>query len=178
MTVDGTLTENDLEKANVLKTFFTSVFTHEPDGPLPHFESKTDKILSNITVTQDQMFKKLQSLKVSKSPGPDGLHPRVLRELAKVLAYPLTLLCNKSITEGNLATPWKRAEVKPIFKKGEKSDPGNYRPVSLTPIVCRIFESFIRDALYDHLIATGLLSDKQFGFCKGRSCVTQLLCIE
>ena len=116
----------------------------------------------------------LQSLKVSKSPGPDGLHPRALRELAKVLAYPLTLLCNKNITEGNLATPWKRAEVKPIFKNGEKSDPCNYRPVSLslTPIVCRIFESFIIDALYDHLIATGLLSDKQFGVCKGRSCVT------
>ena len=173
---DGTLTENDLEKANVLKTFFTSVFTHEPDGPLPDFEPKTDRILSNLTVTQDQMLKKLQSLKISKTPGPDGLHPRVLRELANVLAYPLTLLCNKSISEGNLATPWKKAEVKPILKKGEKSDPGNYRPVSLTPIVCRIFESFIRDALYDHLISTGLLSDKQFGFCKGRSCVTQLLC--
>ena len=82
----------------------------------------------------------------------------------------------KSLSEGKLPSAWKIAEVKPIFKKGDKSNPGNYRPVSLTPIVCRIFESFIRDALYNHIVDTGLLSSKQFGFCKGRSCVTQLLC--
>ena len=79
------------------------------------------------------------------------------------------------MSEGKLPSAWKIAEVKPIFKKGDKSNPGNYRPVSLTPIVCRIFESFVRDALYDHLVSTKLLSSKQFGFCKGRSTVTQLL---
>ena len=86
------------------------------------------------------------------------------------------MIFNKSIKEGKVpSSVWKIAEVKPIFKKGDKSDPGNYRPVSLTPIICRIFESFVRDSLYNHLIDTDLLSSKQFGFCKGRSCVTQLL---
>ena len=65
--------------------------------------------------------------------------------------------------------------MRPIFKKGKKSSPGNYRPVSLTSILCKIFESFIRRALYAHLIENKLLSEHQFGFCQGRSCVSQLL---
>ena len=65
--------------------------------------------------------------------------------------------------------------MRPIFKKGIKSKPGNYRPVSLTSVVCKLFEGFIRNALYEHFVANHLLSEHQFGFCKGRSCVTQLL---
>ena len=68
-----------------------------------------------------------------------------------------------------------RFQVRPIFKKGNKTSPNNYRPVSLTSIVCKIFESFIRNALYDHLVKNNLLSNHQFGFCKGRSCISQLL---
>ena len=105
---DGSLTENNLEKADVLKTFFTSVFTKEPDGPLPHLQKKTDLILDNITITQDQMFRKLSSLKTSKSPGPDGLHPRVIRELAPVISYPLTLLFHKSVKESKLPSSMEK----------------------------------------------------------------------
>ena len=70
---------------------------------------------------------------------------------------------------------WKIAEVRPLFKKGKRTEAGNYRPVSLTSIVCKVFESFIRDALYSHLTENDQLSPHQFGFCKGRSCTTQLL---
>ena len=172
---NGDLTETDHQKADVLKDFFTSVFTKEDDTKLPDIENKTDTILSHVNITQESMFKKLNSLNISKSCGPDGLHPKVLKELAPVLDYPLKLLFDKTIRDGELPNAWKMAEVKPIFKKGDKSDPSNYRPVSLTSIVCKIFESYIRDALYNHLVDTGLLSDNQFGFCKGRSCTTQLL---
>ena len=121
------------------------------------------------------MRDKLKSLKPSKSPGPDGIHPRVLRELADVIADPLKQIFDKSLSEGKLPSEWKDAEVRPIFKKGDKTAPGNYRPVSLTSVVCKVFESFIRDALYNHLVNNKLLSTEQFGFCKGRSCLTQLL---
>ena len=121
------------------------------------------------------MLKALNSLNISKSPGPDEVHPRVLKELACELSYPLTLLFNKSMSEGKIPYLWKEAEVRPIFKKGNKSNPGNYRPVSLTSVLCKIFESFVRDELYNHLVDNKLLSDDQFGFCKGRSCVSQLL---
>ena len=65
--------------------------------------------------------------------------------------------------------------MRPIYKKGNKTAPGNYRPVSLTSVLCKILEGFVRQALYSHLIENSLLSERQFGFCKGRSCLTQLL---
>ena len=80
---DGTLTQNDHEIAEVLKSFFHSVFTDDSnDNTLPVFDRRTLETLSHIEVSEDQMVKALQSLKVDKSPGPDGLHPRILREVA------------------------------------------------------------------------------------------------
>ena len=87
----------------------------------------------------------------------------------------LSFLFNNSLSKGKIPSDWKIAEVRPIFKKGTKSNPGNYRPVSLTSVVCKIFEGFVRDKLFKHLIENNLLSKEQFGFCAGRSCITQLL---
>ena len=172
---DGTLTENDLEKAKVLNNFFYSVFLHEDNQNIPEFKSKVKSSVDTVNITTEDMYKCLKSLKVSKSPGPDNVHPRILKEAAEVLAYPLKLLFDSTIKAGKIPTKWKTAEVRPIFKKGAKSDPGNYRPVSLTSVICKVFETFIRDTLCSHLINNDLLSTDQFGFCKGRSCVTQLL---
>ena len=172
---EGGLTETDLQKAEVLQSFFSSVFTREGDDPPPNMAPKCEHSINTVLVTEEEMVKRLSALKISSAPGPDKLHPRVLRELANVLARPLTLIFRKSMATGKIPSAWKVAEVKPIFKKGDKSDPGNYRPVSLTSIVCKVFESFVRDTLYDHIVNSGLLSNVQFGFCKGRSCVTQLL---
>ena len=121
------------------------------------------------------MEKALNSLKIFKSPGPDGIHPRLLKECAKELALPFKLLFDKTIENGHIPSKWKEAEVRPIFKKGAKTTPGNYRPVSLTSIVCKVFESFIRKSLFDHFVKNDLLSEEQYGFCGGRSCTTQLL---
>ena len=85
------------------------------------------------------------------------------------------MLFNKSIKDGKIPDKWKLQEVRPIFKKGSKQQAGNYRPVSLTSVVCKVFEGFIRDAMYSHFISNNLLSTKQFGFCQGRSCISQLL---
>ena len=173
---DGTLTENDQQIAEVLKKFFHSVFTDDSKvTDMPIFELRTDQTLTHVEVTEAQMLKALQSLKVDKSPGPDGLHPRVLKEVASEIAYPLTVLFNTSIKTGKIPRAWKVQEVRPIFKKGDKTAPGNYRPVSLTAIICKVFEAFLRDVLYNHLVQNNLLSEHQYGFCKGRSCISQLL---
>ena len=76
---------------------------------------------------------------------------------------------------GKLPSAWKSAVVKPIFKKGDKHSPGNYRPVSLTSVICKLFEGIVRDTLTNHLSMNNLLSDHQYGFTKVRSCTTQLL---
>jgi hypothetical protein len=172
---DGSLTQNDSEKADVLNKFFGSVFTCESDTDMPEFDCGLDLELCAVTVSCDKMCKALKALKVNKASGPDGLNPRILKELCNELANPLTYLFNKTMKAGKIPTAWKEAEVRPIFKKGDKSSAGNYRPVSLTSIVCKVFEGFVRDALCEHLTTNKLLSDDQFGFTGGRSCVTQLL---
>ena len=172
---DGTLTENDDEKSQVLCDFFSSVFVKENVDNIPSFEREVENSLSDLTVSDGDMLNILKSLNVNKSPGPDGVHPKLLKELCNELCHPLKLLFDKSMNEGRLPKCWKEAEVRPIFKKGKKSAPGNYRPVSLTAVVCKVFEKFIRNALCKHFIDNNLLSEEQFGFCQGRSCTTQLL---
>ena len=151
------------------------MFTHEDDSNVPEFIHPNKNLLINCSISDVDMEKALKSLKVCKSPGPDLLHPRILKELATELAYPLRLLFVKTIKDGKLPKDWKTAEVRPIFKKGCKTSAGNYRPVSLTSVVCKVFEGFIRDSLYNHMVTNNILSINQFGFCKGRSCDTQLL---
>ena len=172
---DGSMTETDQEKAEVLNSFFSSVFVKENDEPIPELDVDIEKELNNIIITDNDMLDVLKNLNPSKSPGPDKIHPRLIKELSNELAGPLHLLFDKTISDGGIPKSWKEAEVKPIFKKGNKETPGDYRPVSLTSVICRIFEHFIRNALYNHLVNNSILSKDQYGFCKKRSCVSQLL---
>ena len=94
---------------------------------------------------------------------------------AEPLASPLASLFRESLDQGIVPEVWKTATVVPIFKKGSKQEPGNYRPISLTSIACKIMESLIRDALMEFLLSTHQLSRHQHGFHPGRSCSTQLL---
>ena len=77
--------------------------------------------------------------------------------------------------EGKVTRDWKTATVVPIFKKGQKKDPANYRPVSLTSIPCKMMESIIKDKIMCHLEENGLIRDTQHGFQKGKSCATNLI---
>ena len=114
-------------------------------------------------------------LKTVKSPGPDGVHPRVINELADCISIPLSTIFNTSLTTGKLPIEWKQANISPIHKKGSKKLPQNYRPVSITSVVGNIMEEIIRDTITVHMKENELLSKNQFGFIKGRSTVLQLL---
>ncbi len=173
---DGAIASKDRDKAELLNNFFSSVFTHEDLTNIPDFEKRNINHPSeDLYITPDKVKKKLRKLKPNKSPGPDGIHPRVLVELVDELAEPLAIIMNKSLEEGVLPQAWKEAQVSPIFKKGSKSEPGNYRPVSLTSVICKVTESIIRDHVMEHLYRNELLTTCQHGFVEGRSCTTQLL---
>ena len=174
-THEGKLTSTNKEKAQVLNEFFGSVFTKEDDNELPECNFDIQVPLTQVNITTDDVYKVLNGLKPNKSPGPDLIHPRILKELAKELSLPLKRLFDRTLAEGKIPDEWKSAEVRPIHKKGSRASPDNYRPVSLTSVVCKIFETFIRNALYQHLVSNKLLSPQQYGFCEGRSTVTQLL---
>ena len=172
----GTPVSGDADKAELFNNFFSGVFTREDTSNMPglasrQFEAPTD----DIVFSGEVVLKKLQCLNVNKSPGPDGLHPRVLRESADMIAEPLSIIFSKSFSESHVPQQWKDACITPLFKKGKKSQSGNYRPVSLTSVVCKLMESILRDAIFQHMSSNQLFSEYQHGFIRGRSCVTNLL---
>ena len=80
-----------------------------------------------------------------------------------------------SLDKGECPADWKIANVTPIHKKGDRTDPSNYRPVSLTSQVCKVLESLVRTRVIEHLDRNNLINEAQHGFCEGRSCLTNLL---
>ena len=168
----------DSEKmANILNAWYCSVFTEEDlsNIPSPEVLYKGDNPLEEVSFTAGKVRKKLANLKPSSAPGPDMIWARVLHELSEVLAEPLAMVFTSCMQEGVVPADWKRANVSPIFKSGSKGVPGNYRPVSLTCIVCKVMESILRDAMVDFLAQHELLRLSQHGFMRRRSTLTNLL---
>ena len=174
---DGKMATTDKEKADTLNEFFQSVFTHEPLGDLPkppYFE--LDSELSDIDITREDVVKQLKKLNTGKAAGMDGIPPLLLVETADALALPISMIFKKSLEEGCIPNDWRKAKVAPIYKnKGSRSSTNNYRPVSLTSVLCKTMETLVRGKMITHLKDNNLICDQQHGFTSGRSCVTQLL---
>ena len=171
----NSLKYNDEEKANILQDQFSSVFIKEPDGAIPTISNRTDSYITNLHVTEEMVLTELSTLNPNKSCGPENIHPRMLLELADIMAAPVALLFNMTIEHGIIPKDWKLGYISPIHKKGSKNVAENYRPISLTSVLCKIIERFVRGVVLKHLQNNGLLSKRQFGFINGRSTTTQLL---
>jgi hypothetical protein len=94
---------------------------------------------------------KLKKLKEGKTPGIDGILPKILIENPAIISRPLKLLNQKSMETGKVPVDWKKANVTAIYTKGCRETAGNYRPVSLTSYVCKVLESVVRDSIVNHL---------------------------
>ena len=138
--------------------------------------------MGEITVDPKGVLKLLNGLKVQKAPGPDGLSARVLKECSSEIAPILAFIYNESLAQGTVPDDWQQANVAPVYKKGEKYDAANYRPVSLTCICCKTLEHIIVSNINKHLslenilaALENILADCQHGFRGQRSCEAQLL---
>ncbi|KAJ3652272.1 hypothetical protein Zmor_018251 [Zophobas morio] len=172
----GEVLDNNKIIADTFADAFSNVFTIEPSGCLPKLNNICKPIsFSDISFTTDVVHKKLKQLKVSKSPGPDLITAKTLHECADTLSEVLCILMKQSFDSGTLPADWKIATVRPIFKKGDKLDASNYRPISLTSVVSKIMESIIYDQLIKYLIDHHLIPNEQHGFLPGKSIQSNLL---
>jgi hypothetical protein len=164
---DGELTEDKYEISNILNDFFQSQFcTKQQLSP--------NKMLRNWSsdITANGVCKLIGDLKHGKAPGPDGINASMLQLHPELTAECLSIIYNKSFSLGQVPARWKEANVVPLHKTGDRKFPGNYRPVSLTSIPCKIMEHIILHKLNEEL--EHLLTDSQHGFRQGLSCETQL----
>ena len=138
-------------------------------------EEKDIPNIPELTITPEGIFKLLKNITPNKASGPDNISCRILKEVADSLSPYLQLVFSKSLKEGNVPNDWLVANISALFKKGDKSQPVNYRPVSLTSVPCKIMEHVIFKHIMDHLDMHDILVDFQHGFRSKRSCESQLV---
>ena len=159
------------DKANMFNEFFCKQFS-APSKYDIHINYANDPLF-NFTIDFRSVRKILSSLNQNKSQGPDGINGKILKNCASSIAYPMTLLFNLSFSQGQLPFDWKLANVVPVHKKGDKSNVENYRPISLTSLIMKVFEKCIRDELLS--LCSHRIHPSQHGFLPNRSCTTQLI---
>ena len=172
---NGILKTDTLDKANICNRQFESAFTRESDTEIPSKGTSPFSPMGEITVDPKGVLKLLNNLNIHKASGPDGLSARVLKECSSEISPMLALIYNESLAQGTVPDDWRQANVAPVFKKGEKYNAANYRPVSLTCICCKTLEHIIVSNINKHLAFESILADCQHGFRSQRSCETQLV---
>ena len=164
---EGNLLHSDPKtKANILNRQFASVFTNDSSSQLPDLGPSPHPGMHDIHVQVPGIIKLLANLKPHKATGPDGIPAKLLKESAVEIAPAIALLFQASLNQGRVPSTWDKTLVVPIFKKGNRSSPANYRPISLTAILCKLCEHVVHCAIINHLTEHKILSDAQHGSVK------------
>jgi hypothetical protein len=149
-------TKNE-ELVDILNDYFSSVFIEESNEEVEEEAICGIPHMDKIVINEEVILKKLLVLNIIKSAGPDQIHPRVLYELRNKIAFPLKVICEQTILDKKLPTDWRSGNISAIYKKGSKLEAGNYRPISLTCICCKLLESIIRDHIVQFFLVTTCL---------------------
>ncbi len=129
--------------------------------------------ITNIVLSEDEVFNCLQNIDASKGSGLDGIPGRLLKAVAAEITPSLTRVFNLSLCSGRVPSEWKTALITPILKNGDPHITANYRPISLLSILSKVLERCIYNHCYQFIQSK--LSFYQHGFVQGRNCVTQLI---
>ena len=144
----------------------------------PHLTMETPTInfpLSDLQITLGDVQKAIGQIKTESACPRQEIPARILKECNKSLCLPLQLFFNKSFDCGTVPRSYKVQQVIPIYKKGLKTDPSNFRPVVLTPHPIKVFERIIKIKLVNYFESNGILNCNQHGFRQSRSCASQLI---
>ena len=171
---DGELSVTEPEKASILNQQFSSVFIDD-DRNLPAMDMRTTAELSSITIYPELVRKFTCKLPNKFTRSPDGIPSAVLRSLSFELCTPMYIIFKTPMDSGECPSLWKYADITPVYKKGDASLASNYRPISILPAMCRLFERILSDGINYFMYENRLMSDAQYGFVKGRSTELQLL---
>ena len=165
---DGSEITTSSGKADVFGSFFASKCSlggvDAAPGKLPRVRQRTTETLKHVRFRRSAVKRLLGSLDTTKAHGPDNISTRVLRECAGPLSAPVARLFGFFMRKGTMPRSWKHAHVTPVYKKKAKSDPANYRPVSLLSVLSKVMESVINQQIVNFFERNGVFSANQFGF--------------
>ena len=173
----------DVSKLSEKTELFLKTFTPRYHVPilnpiyLPHFAERTQRVCDQISTTSEEVRKYILKLDTSKACGPDSINNKMLKLTSGSISIPLAHLFNYIFNTTVFPSSWKLGHIVPIHKKGEKSIPSNYRPITLLSCISKLCEGIIYDRIYNHLSDNQLLYSLQAGFRKGHGTIDQLISI-
>ena len=165
--------------AELFNSFFAdqcSLISNSSELP-SKLEYLTQSRLSSVTFSKDDIEKLIQNLDPNKAHGHDQISIRMLKLCSNSICKPLEIIFNRCLETSTFPNDWKKGNVVPVFKKGDKQILKNYRPISLLPVCGKIFEKLIFNEMFKFFIENDLISPNQSGFKPGDSCINQLLSI-
>ena len=165
---------NPYDKANLFNEHFFNQFSDKSKYDID-IDFNNDVLYKeyDINFTLQKVYNLLRLIKPGKACGPDKIHGKIFKNCAKTLCGPLSVMYNLSFKTAMIPEEWKLSHVVPIFKKGNKNDVSNYRPISLTSLVMKNFEKCVRDELM--IKCYPKINPLQHGFLPAKSCNTQLI---
>ena len=171
---DGQICIHPSNKVEILNTHFSNIANIDNEPVISDNVTPLPCHLNEFIITEQEILDQLKILNVNKPAGPDGVSPRLLKDIAYSISKPLTKFFNMSLSIKQVPLLWKIAHVSPIFKgKGNPHSPQNYRPISVTSIVCKIMKKILFKHLFNYMKTNNILSKCQSGFQPNDSTVNQ-----
>ena len=159
---------------------FSSVYSdpNSPDIVPPNFECPdiiTPFSEYSLSFTDEDIQESIKEINIDSASGPDGIPAVLLKSCSVELCKPIRLIWEESMADGTVPKFYKEAYVAPLYKKDNRAEPVNYRPVSLTSHVMKTYERIVPKVMVRYIEDNEILSKKQHGFRLGRNCLTQML---
>ncbi|XP_072022667.1 uncharacterized protein [Amphiura filiformis] len=171
----GFLVTDSAKQAELLGRQFQSQFTKENLEDFPVEPDSGIPSMADMVIHEEGVIKLLLELNPNKAMGPDQISPKYLKLVANEIGSALRIIFQLSYDTGVVPTDWLLSNITPIFKKGDRTQTGNYRSVNLTSVCSKIFEHILKSNVMQHLDTYNILCENQHGFRRNHSCETQLI---